>query len=248
LSVHRAAQAFGDAADAYDRARPGYPDEAVDWLVRALELGDGSTVVDLAAGTGKLTEPLARTRARVIAVEPAAGMLDRLRKLLPGVEAHQGTAEAIPLADGAADAVTVGQAFHWFANEEALAEIRRVLRPGGRLALVWNRRDLTARPQLEMEQIMLRYRGDTPAHRHGVWRKTMEATELFEPLAASELEFEQRLDLAGLVDRVLSTSFIAALPDEERLRVADEVERAGRRLGEPVVLPYVTELFVFQRR
>jgi SAM-dependent methyltransferase len=248
LSVHRAAQAFGGAAEAYDRARPDYPAEAVDWLVRTLELGEGTTVVDLAAGTGKLTVRLARTRARVIAVEPSAGMLDRLRARLPELEAHEATAETIPLADGCADAVTVGQAFHWFANEAALAEIWRVLRPGGRLALVWNRRVLDAPAQVEIERIMAPHRDTTPAHRHGTWRAAMEATELFEPLADSEIEHEQRLDAAALVDQVVSVSFIAALPDGERRRVADEVERAGRRLGDPIVLPYVAEQFVFQRR
>jgi len=134
LSVHPIAEAFDRAADVYDRVRPEYPDEAVDWLVETLGLGPGKTVVDLAAGTGKLTKALlARARARVVAVEPAASMLARLREVAPGAEGRSGTAETIPLEDATADAITVAQAFHWFANDRALAEIHRVLRPGGRL-------------------------------------------------------------------------------------------------------------------
>jgi SAM-dependent methyltransferase len=248
MSVHRAAQAFGGAAEAYDRARPDYPPAALEWLGQALELGAGRTVVDLAAGTGKLTGPLARTRARVIAVEPSRGMLDRLRAALPDVEAHEAGADAIPLPDSCADAVTVAQAFHWFANDEALAEIQRVLRSGGRLALVWNRRDLTARPHIEIERVVVARRGDTPSHLHGAWREVIGASERFEQVDAIDLRFEQRLDRATLVDRVMSISFIAALPDGERERARQEIEAAARQLDEPIVLPYVTELFAYVRR
>jgi SAM-dependent methyltransferase len=184
----------------------------------------------------------------VIAVEPAAGMLERLRAALPEVEALEGTADAIPLADAAADAVTVAQAFHWFATPEALAEMHRVLRPGGRLALVWNRRDLTAEAHAELDRIITPHQGDVPRHRHGAWREAMAATDLFEPLATHEVEFSQRLDLNGLVERVASTSFIAALPPGERAPVLAEVERLGRRLGEPIALPHVAELFAYVRR
>jgi ubiquinone/menaquinone biosynthesis C-methylase UbiE len=248
VSVHPSARAFGDAAAAYDRARPEYPPAAVGWLVGELGLGEGSTVVDLAAGTGKLTVVLARTRARVVAIEPAAGMLERLRAALPGVEAHEAPAEAIPLPDGCADAVTVAQAFHWFATEDALAEMQRVLRPGGRLALVWNRRDLSDPVQAELDAILAPHQGDVPRHRHGTWRTTMEATQRFEPVAAREVAFEQRLDLEGLVERVLSTSFMAALPEPERTAVRGQVEAIGRRVGEPIALPYVSELSVYVRR
>jgi SAM-dependent methyltransferase len=145
------------------------------------------------------------------------------------------------------DAVTVAQAFHWFATEEALAEIARVLRPGGRLALVWNRRDLEARAHIEIERIVDRLRGDTPAHRHGTWRAVMDATERFEPVADDELRFTQSLTLEATIDRVLSISFVAALPDGERRAVEAQVRRSVSALGEPIVLPYVTELFAYVR-
>jgi ubiquinone/menaquinone biosynthesis C-methylase UbiE len=141
--VHAAAaRGFARSADAYERARPDYPAEAIAWLAERVGLGPGRTVVDLAAGTGKLTRPLADNGARVIAVEPVAEM----RAALPAsVEALDGTAESIPLDDGSVDLVTVAQAFHWFDGDAALAEIARVLRPEGRLVIEIMHRDLVVR-------------------------------------------------------------------------------------------------------
>jgi SAM-dependent methyltransferase len=129
------ANAFGPAAGDYEAARPSYPPEAVALLERELGVGPGARVCDLAAGTGKLTRLLASTGADVVAVEPVPGMRDQLLATTPGVEVLDGTAEAIPLPDGSVDVVTVAQAFHWFRFDEALAEIARVLRPGGTLLL-----------------------------------------------------------------------------------------------------------------
>jgi ubiquinone/menaquinone biosynthesis C-methylase UbiE len=248
VTVHRSAKAFDHAADVYDRARPEYPLEAVDWLLERLEVRPGSTVLDLAAGTGKLTKALARARARVVAVEPSRGMLDRLRELLPGVEAHEGTAQAIPMPDSSADAVTVAQALHWFATEEALAEIHRVLRPGGRLGLVWNRRDLSAPAHAGLEAIFNHYESDTPRHRSGAWRDAMDATALFELADEHEIRSEQHLDADGLVDRAASISFIAALDPPERDRALADARALARSLDDPIVLPHVTELFAYSRR
>src|SRR5690349_24104856 len=129
MSIHRAASTgFALSAAAYERGRPGYPPAALAWLSERLRLGSGRAVVDLAAGTGKLTRPLADTGAEVVAVEPVAEMRARIGPA--AARAHDGTAEAMPLPDASADAVTVGQAFHWFDGPVALAEIHRVLRPG----------------------------------------------------------------------------------------------------------------------
>jgi ubiquinone/menaquinone biosynthesis C-methylase UbiE len=128
--VHQAARGFEQAADAYERARPTYPQAAVAWLCERLAVRRGRRVLDLAAGTGKLTRSLVAAGADVVAVEPIAAMRERLP---PEVEALDGTAEAIPLPGASVDAVTVAQAFHWFDAEPALAEIHRVLRPGGTL-------------------------------------------------------------------------------------------------------------------
>jgi SAM-dependent methyltransferase len=131
------AKSFGAAASIYDRARPGYPDAAVDWL---LPVGQPQ-VVDLGAGTGKLTRLIADRGVDVTAVEPSDGMREQLQSALPGVPALAGSAEEMPLADESVDAVLVAQAWHWVDLPRASAEVARVLRPGGRLGLLWNHRD-----------------------------------------------------------------------------------------------------------
>jgi len=129
---HPDSRSFELVADLYERARPGYPQEAIDWVAGKLGLGSSSTVLDLGAGTGKLTRALIETGARVIAVEPGAAMRAELELALPDVEALRGAAEDIPLPDQSVDCVAVGQAFHWFRHDEAMPELHRVLRPGGR--------------------------------------------------------------------------------------------------------------------
>jgi len=128
------ARSFHHAAREYERGRPGWPPAVLDLL----PLGSDATVLDLGAGTGKLTRVLAQRYARVVAVEP----LDELRAILaaevPRADVRAGAAEAIPLADGEVDGVFAAQAFHWFANDGAVREIARVLRVGGVLALLWN--------------------------------------------------------------------------------------------------------------
>ena len=243
MGLHPAASGgFARAAEAYERGRPGYPAAAVDFLAARLRLERGRTVVDLAAGTGKLTRPLLATGADVIAVEPVAEM----RAALPaGAHVLDGTAEAIPLAAASADVVTVAQAFHWFDGDAALAEIHRVLRRGGALALVWNRRMDDPLNQA-VEELIAPYRGHTPALRTNAWRAAFERTELFGPLEAHAFPNEQSLDADGLADRVASISFIAALDDAERTRVL----RAVRALAgaDRVTIRHDTEVQLSERR
>jgi SAM-dependent methyltransferase len=237
--VHRAAATgFARSAEAYDRGRPSYPPEALE----PLRLAPGLVVVDLAAGSGKLTRPLAASGAEVIAVEPVAQM----RALLPaGVEALDGTAEAIPLGDGSVDLVTVAQAFHWFDGDAALAEIHRVLRSGGRLALFWNRRVEDAPVNLAIDEVVEPYRERTPTHRGDAWRAAFERTSLFGPLEQHVFANEQVLDEDGLAARVGSISFIASLPEAERAGVLARV-RALAAAG-PVTVPHRTEVHICDR-
>jgi len=132
---------YSRSADSYVRGRPDYPPAALDWLRNDLGLEPGRAALELGAGTGKFTRLLIETGAAVTAVEPVGAMLDELRRALPAVFASQGTAQRMPAADASADAVICAQAFHWFASAESLAEIRRVLKPGGKLGLIWNVRD-----------------------------------------------------------------------------------------------------------
>ena len=239
-----AARGFSRSADAYDRARPDYPPAAVAWLAERLGLRPGRTVVDLAAGTGKLTRPLAATGAEVVAIEPVAEMRARIGDA--AARSLDGTAEAIPLADASADAVTVAQAFHWFDGPAALAEIHRVLRPGGALALVWNRRPLEDPVHAAIERIIAPYRGDAPAHRSGAWRAAFDATTLFGPLGERTFAHSRPHDADALADRVGSTSFVAALDDGPHAEVIAAV-RALAAEG-AVDVPYVCEVLVCDRR
>lgn len=242
--VHRAAaEGFARAAAEYRRGRPGYPPQAIDHLARRLGLARGRAVVDLAAGTGALTRPLLALGCEVAAVEPVAEM----RAELPGTATVlDGTAEHIPLPDGSADAVTVGQAFHWFDGPAALAEIHRVLRPGGSLALLWNSRVADDPINAALEELVGPHRAATPSERRGDWRAAFEQTTLFGRLEERAFSNEQRLDADGMADRVASISFISALPAAQRERVV----AAGRELaaGGPVTIPYRTEVLICDRR
>lgn len=138
MADHRQlAKSFENIGDEYDRYRPGFPDAAADDILPRRV----AAVLDLGAGTGKFTELLVSRADRVVAVEPSAAMIDVLRTKLPAVEALAGGAENIPLAGASMDAVTVAQAFHWFDQDAACAEIRRVLVPSGTLGLLWNHSD-----------------------------------------------------------------------------------------------------------
>jgi SAM-dependent methyltransferase len=237
--IHAAAQTgFGRAAAEYERGRPGYPPEAL----APLGLSPALVVLDLAAGTGKLTRLLEAAGATVIAVEPVAEM----RAALPAsVQALDATAESIPLGDDSVDLVTVAQAFHWFDGDAALAEIHRVLRPAGRLALLWNRRIEDDPVNVAIDKLVAPYRSNTPTHTGDAWRAAFERTTLFTPLAEHVFPNEQVLDGAGMADRVGSISFISALPDGERARVL----AAARALAAegPVTVPYRTELMHWAR-
>jgi ubiquinone/menaquinone biosynthesis C-methylase UbiE len=248
MAVHETArEGFARGAEAYERSRPGYPDEALAWLAEELGLRAGGTVVDLAAGTGKLTRPLVATGARVIAVEPVAQMLDILRRRASDAEPREGTAEATGLEDGCADAVTVAQAFHWFDGAAALAEIHRILQPAGRLGLVWNVRDLDHPTQRAVDELLAPYRGCTPSHRTGRWRDAIERTSLFRAAGTRHFPNVETLDADGLVDRVASTSFIAELPGERRAAVIERTRAIAAPLPSRFPFPYTTEIELLER-
>jgi SAM-dependent methyltransferase len=242
-----AAAGFERGADAYGRGRPGYPRDAIRALIDTGDLGPGRKVLDLAAGTGALTRPLVGTGSWVIAVEPVEAMRDTLVRSIPAAHACSALAEALPFAGGAIDAVTVGQAFHWFDAERATEEIHRVLREGGLLALLWNVRDDADPLQAELTALMERYRNKTPSRRGHMWREAFAETSRFDALTLSTFPMEQRVDPDGLVDRVLSVSFVATLEETEQVEVERRV-RALTRDRDAIVLPYRTELWVTRRR
>ena len=206
--------AFAEVAGAYERGRPGYPQDAVRWLT-----GDEPRdVVDLGAGTGKLTRSLVALGHRVTAVEPLDEMRAELESVLPDVRAVAGRAEAIPLDDASSDVVVSAQAFHWFDHDDALPEIARVLRPGGRVALVWNSRDDRDPWMAKLSDLI----GNESIEESDVV-PVLDASGLYGPVATAEFAFEQVLDRDGLLDLVLSRSYLAKLPPTEREPVLDAV-------------------------
>ncbi len=242
-----AAAGFDRAADAYERGRPGYPADAVAHLAARFRLGEGVTVLDLAAGTGKLTRLLATTGATVIAVEPVEGMRCVLAQAVPGVRVLDGTAERIPVEDGAVDAVTVAQAFHWFDADRAVAEIARALRPGGGLGLIWNTFD-TSVPWVETLRTLVDvHRQGEPAYGHSSWRDAFTSTRLFEPLEEHTFGLVQELETEELVDRIGSTSYIATLAEADRRQLFDEIRALAADLPRPLRLPYRTDTYVTRR-
>jgi SAM-dependent methyltransferase len=238
-----AAIGFASAADLYERARPSYPQDAIEWLVAQTGLGPGSTVVDLGAGTGKLTRLLLPSGARVVAVEPIAEM----RAHIQGAEALDGTAEAMPLPDGSADVVTVAQAFHWFDHDRALPEIHRVLCEGGTLVIVWNMRDLDDPMQRGVEELLRPIRKDVPGQVLGAWRVPLHRSPLFGPATVGEFGYEQQFTTDDLCDRVASTSFVAALPPVDREELLVRVRALTHGVEEPFAFPYKTEVHVIPR-
>lgn len=235
---------FGRAVDAYERARPQYAADAVAWIAERLPLG---RVLDLGAGTGKLTRQLLGVADSVVAVEPDDDMRAMLERVLPHVESLRGSAEAIPLPDASVDAVTVAQAFHWFDLDRALPEIHRVLRPGGRLALVWNMRDLDDPVQRGVEDLLAPLRGRLTAQREGKWRAPLAASPLFGEPETAEFRYEQQFTGDDLVDRVASTSFVAAMADDKRRPLLDQVRALAAGRPEPFPFPYLTEVLINPR-
>lgn len=240
-------EGFEREPDAYERGRPDYPDAVVDFVVETAGLGPGTTVVDLAAGTGKFTRQLVASGATVVAVEPIAAMRARLTDALPEVEAREATAEATGLPDAFADAVTVAQAFHWFSNDEAVSEIARVLRPGGVLALVWNRRLSSDPVQAAVSRLTAPFAGETPSHATGEWRRALERSADFEPVGECHLPMTQVVDRQGLVDRVGSISYIALLAEPARSELLAAVGRLAPATG-TIPLAYETDCYCFRRR
>jgi len=233
--------AFAEVAGAYERGRPGYPTQAVRWLAG----DDPADVVDLGAGTGKLTRELVALGHRVTAVEPLDEMRAELAAALHGVRALAGSAEIIPLPDASADVVTSAQAFHWFDHATALPEIARVLRPGGRLALVWNSRDDRDPWMAQLSELI----GNETVGEDDV-STPIDRTGRFETVETAEFVFEQLLDRGGLLDLVLSRSYCAKLPLAEREPVLDAVARLYDQTAgsEGVRLAYVTECFRTSKR
>jgi SAM-dependent methyltransferase len=242
--MRAAAIGFDQGAATYERGRPSYPDESVRWVVDGLGIGPGKRVLDLAAGTGKFTRLLVPTGAELVAVEPVAGMRAQFAAALPDIEMVDGTAEQVPFPDASFDAVTVAQAFHWFDLPTAAAEIRRVLRDGGGLALIWNERDTSVEWVAELSRIIHwdeRGQWQVPYTVEVDWAAHFDTgTTGFTPMEVHHSGHGQAIDADTLVDRVLSTSYIAERSATDQAVVAERVRELIADFPEQFELPYVT--------
>jgi SAM-dependent methyltransferase len=232
-SRHDRSLSFGSAAAAYERGRPSYPPDAIDWLLPP----DAGKVLDLGAGTGKLTTRLVERGLDVVAVDPITDMLELLRASLPETKALLGTAEDIPLDDNSVDAVLVAQAWHWVDPERAIPEIARVLRPGGRLGLVWNTRDERLGWVRELGQIIGSDRDQ------GRFNVTLPAP--FTEPQRHQVEWTNYLTPQALIDLVASRSYCITSPTEVRTTTLDQVRELlathpALANSSGLAMPYVT--------
>jgi SAM-dependent methyltransferase len=233
------ARSFARVADEYERGRPGYPPEAIEWLLGARPL----ELLDLGAGTGKLTRALLDAGHRVTAVEPLDEMRAILSSELPAARTLPGSAEQLPLAEASVDAVAVGSAFHWFDERAALAEIARVLRPAGVLGLLGNRFDVSSPWVARVREIL----GPPAIERPGHWPSVVDLSERFPEIEDREFPHEQRIDRAGLRDLASSRSSLALMDGDRRATVLAGLDRLWEEEPEllgrtDVLLPWWTRV------
>jgi SAM-dependent methyltransferase len=221
-----AAIGFNASGSRYERGRPDYPPAVVDLLVERLGLTPERRLLDVAAGTGKLTRCFLG-RAEVRAVEPAEEMRIEFARIQPGIPILDGTAEALPLPDADVDAITVGTAFHWFDGPVALREFHRVLRPGGTLGLVWLQRDEAVPWMRDLLALVDSYRpADARRYAETPWEAAFETAEgraRFTSLEHATIGFTYAVDRATAVQRTATTSFVAAMPESQRAEVLARV-------------------------
>jgi SAM-dependent methyltransferase len=210
-------RSFARVADEYERGRPGYPREAIDWLLG----GNPLDVLDVGAGTGKLTDALSGAGHRVVAVEPLEEMRELLTSHLPTVRALAGSAEQVPLEDASVDAVAVGAAFHWFEQSATLAEIARVLRPGGVLGLLGNAFDPSVPWVARVREIL----GPPAIERRGHWPSVVDLQERFAEVEDREFPHEQHIDRATMRDLASSRSSLAVMAPAQREQVLARLDR-----------------------
>ncbi|MBU3706991.1 MAG: class I SAM-dependent methyltransferase [Mycobacterium sp.] len=234
---HERSLSFGSQAAAYERGRPSYPPEAIDWLLAPTATWEARDVLDLGAGTGKLTTRLVERGLRVVAVDPIAEMLEVLRATVADTPALLGTAEQIPLEDNTVDAVLVAQAWHWFDPQRAAAEVARVLRPGGRLGLLWNVRDERLGWVKEFGRIV--------GGERDIDDTRVDLPAPFTDVATHHVEWTNYITPQALIDYVASRSYCITSPAEVRTRTLDEVRdllatHPALANSSGIAVPYIT--------
>jgi ubiquinone/menaquinone biosynthesis C-methylase UbiE len=242
---HPDSRGFELVAEAYERARPGYPPDVLAWFAERLDLRPGRTVLDLGAGTGKLSRSLVETGAHVFALEPGDEMRARLAAAVPQADPIAAGAESIPLPDASVDAATAGQSFHWFRLHEAVPEVHRVLRSGAGLGLVWNKRDQDDPFQREITELQMAFR---PSGRRRVaedgWREAIERSGLFTPFETRQSRFADEFDAGALVERMATISYVASASETKRAELAPRLRELAAARGGVVRFAYLTQAYV----
>jgi SAM-dependent methyltransferase len=254
VAVHDVAQrGFGGSAEEYERFRPSYPADAFSWLAERCRVTPGTRVCDVGAGTGKLTRLVSATGVDVVAAEPLAEMLMVLHRELPDVPAALTVAEAMPFEDGAFGAVLAAQAFHWFDLDRALPEVHRVLEPGGRLGLLWNGWDVSVDWVRETRDLLARSGASEQwlkGHLDDHWlHDAVGSSSLFGDLRAAAFHHSQHASRDAVIERVATSSHIAAKPPAERKAVLDAARSILDRAGGDDVLefPYQVDAYWCER-
>jgi SAM-dependent methyltransferase len=234
-------RSFETVAAEYERHRPDYPEEALTWAAKQLDLDAGAPLLDVGAGTGKLTRGLVALGFKVVAVEPGAPMLEQLTIVVPEAEALEGPAEAIPLPDGSVDAAFSAQAYHWFDRERALPELHRVIRPGGGLALLWNWWDERDPLQNELGPIV-GYAGHRPFA-----EEELPGGHGFREVGRIVVESAEESSPDAVVSHLSTTSMFVTMEPAERERRLAEVREIATRFGDRFLVPRLTYVFAFAR-
>ncbi len=253
-SLHpAAAQGFSLAAALYENVRPSYPNAMTTWLLQELNLSSHSHIVDLGAGTGKFLAYLQPISAHINAVEPIAEMLAQLADNFPDIATFQAKSEQLPFPDQTMDAVICAQSFHWFANPTALAEIYRILHPHAALGLIWNQRDCRVNWVKALAEYIAPLERDTPRYHNEQWKKVFENQNLFDIVSLKVFPQQHIGTVEQVVSkRLLSTSFIAALPQDEQQHLKQQFEKivfdyTGLRPHEEICFPYETFAYHFKK-
>ena len=253
-SLHPSAQkGFSLGAELYQQVRPSYPPEILVWLQDQLKVGENSTVIDLGSGTGKFLPFLLQTQAKVIAVEPVTAMREQLEQSYSTVECLQTSSDQLLVKDESINAIICAQSFHWFSNIETLKEMYRVLIPAGHLGLVWNQRDITVDWVKALADEIARFEADTPRYHSEKWKQVFEQQQLFQFNGLQTFQLQHTGTVEQVVSkRLLSTSFIAAMPEHQQQQLKARFEQivfdfTGLTAQDQIDFPYTTFAYHFQK-
>lgn len=253
-SLHPSAQkGFALAAERYQNSRPDYPQMLSPWLQQQLQLSHNSTIIDVGSGTGKFIPDLQRISTDIIAVEPIAAMLEQLKISYPTLRSVQAYSHQLPFSNEFADAISCAQSFHWFANLATLTEFHRVLKDQGLLILIWNQRDINVPWVKALADVLQPLEGDTPRYHNQDWQHIFQQHIYFQPLIQHNFHHSHHGQVEQVVlQRLLSTSFIAALPTAEQQQLKQKfaeivLQYTQKTATDLIDFPYITYVYVFRK-